>query len=294
MYIVGYKMLKEHIKDILNEKRIAADALSDQRLIHNLVRFARSNEILYYLIKQIDGSEFNNQFLSALKAREVELKESILRTASEVFEAFDQQGLRYFAMKTFRYYPYADDDIDIIAISKNTKKEITSGKYHISVITLEGARKTIEKDPVLISPRLYEAKTILNRALLEELKAIKIKKSSFKNFIEATSRIIKINKEFIDLDKHQGFSYLDADSVIYSLVLRLRAVFLIKNLINKKKYSKKEFLRWLGKEISKNELERAYTLYKSVRDNKKIKEKIKIETSERLLNMLKKEIKELR
>ena len=184
-------------------------------------------------------------------------------------------------------------DIDIIAISKKTKKEITSGKYSISLITLESAEKTLEKNPILILPRLNEAKAILNSSLLEELRNKTVSRSSFKDFIEECKRIIKINKGFITLDKKHGAEYIDSPEIIYSLVLRLRGIFLIKNMLEKKAYSKKEFLKWADKEINKDETEKIYNIYKAIRDNKKIKARAKVETAEKLLGFLEKEAKKL-
>ncbi len=183
-----------------------------------------------------------------------------------------------------------DSDIDIIAISKETKKEIVSGKYHISITPLKSLRKTIEKNPLLVLPRLIEAKSILNKSLLEELKNKKIQKSSFKSFIEDCERIIKINKCLIRLDKKQGSEYIDSAEIIYSLILRLRGIFLIRTLIKRKEYVKKEFLKWINKEINETELEKVYNAYKSIRDNKKIKTRIKIETAEKLVIFLEKEV----
>jgi len=182
-------------------------------------------------------------------------------------------------------------DIDIIAISQKTKKEIVSGRYNLSIIPLESAKKTLEKNPILIMPRLNEAKPILNQSLLEELKSKKISQNSFKDYIDECKRIIKINKGLIDLDKDQKAEYLDSAEIIYSLILRLRGLFLIKTLIEKRAYSKKEFLKWLSKEISEQEVGKAYNVYKSIRDNKKIKSEIRIETAKKLIVLLEKEVK---
>tara|TARA_Y100000310_G_C20671313_1_gene810468 strand:- start:1898 stop:2674 length:777 start_codon:yes stop_codon:yes gene_type:complete len=181
-------------------------------------------------------------------------------------------------------------DIDIIVISKRISKEIISGKYHISIYNLESIKKSLKIHPITIYPRLIEAKPILNQSLLKELLSIKLNKHSFKLFIEDCKRIIKINKEFIEIDKLENSEYLDLDSTIYSLILRLRGIFLIKEIFEHKRYSKKKFQEWLEKEIKK-EFQKAYHIYEAVRDDKKVKEKIKIETAEKILNLLKREVK---
>jgi predicted nucleotidyltransferase len=183
-------------------------------------------------------------------------------------------------------------DIDVLVISNKIKKEIKSGKYHISIITLSVAQNTLNKYPLLIYPRLIEAKTIINQKLLEELKSTKISKDSFREFVKDTKRIIKINEEFIKLDKLDGGKLL-SDGILYSLILRLRGISIIKSILSNKKYSKKEFKKGLVKIISNEEYEKVYNVYTSVKDDKKIKADIKISVAEKLLDLLKKEIKKL-
>jgi len=183
-------------------------------------------------------------------------------------------------------------DIDVLVISNKIKKEINSGKYHISIVPFSAAQNTLNKYPLMIYPRLIEAKTIINQKLLEELKSTKISKDSFREFFKATKRIIKINEEFIKLDKLEGDNLL-SEGILYSLILRLRGIFIVKSILNNKKYFKKEFKRWLVKIISNKEYEEVYMVYTSVKDNKKIKANIKISVAEKLLDLIKKEIKEL-
>jgi len=183
-------------------------------------------------------------------------------------------------------------DVDVLVISNKIKKEINSGKYRVSIIPLSVAKNTLDKCPLIIYPRLIEAKTIINQELLEELKSTKISKDSFREFVKNTKRILKINNEFIELDKLEGDKLL-SDGILYSLILRLRGISLIKSILDNKKYSKKEFKRWLMKIISDEEYNKVYGAYTSVKDNRKIKTDIKISVAEKLLKLLKKEIEKL-
>lgn len=185
-----------------------------------------------------------------------------------------------------------ESDIDIIAISNKTKKEIISGRYHISIATLESIKKTLKTNPELILPRINEAKIILNSSLLDELKSKKIGRNSFKEFIGDSRRIIKIDKGFIELDKEQGFKDLDSVNVIYSTILRLRGVFLINKLLKKEKYKRRDFLRWIENEVGE-EAGKVYDIYQKIRDGKKVKAGIKIEIAEKLLKKLEKEVGKL-
>lgn len=179
-----------------------------------------------------------------------------------------------------------DSDIDIIAISKNLSKEIISGKYHISIAPIEKIKKTLEKNPILILPRILEAKSILNSSLIDELKNIKVSKSNFSNYIEETKRIIEINKKLLEKENKE---ILESNEIIYSLVLRLRGVFIIKSILKNKLYSKAEFQKELNKITQKNEIEKVYNIYRAIRDNKKTKLKTKTEIAKNLLDFLEKE-----
>lgn len=182
----------------------------------------------------------------------------------------------------------SDSDIDIVAISRNTKKEVRSGKYHISIITLEGAKRTLDKNPIHILPRLFEARPILNESLLDELKKAKITLASFKGFFEESESIISICDEFLRLDKEQGRTRLDSEQILYPLMLRLRGLFLIRSLLHKQKYSKEKFIKSLALEWT--EAKRVYSIYKNIRDGKKSLAPLKIETAEHLLLQLKNEL----
>ena len=258
---------------------------SSKEEIRNAIRWGNSAGVL--LPKNWAGQ----QVKVILIDRTLQIKKEVLIMLENYLE--DIIGI-YIVGSYARNEQEEDSDIDIIAISKNIKKEVISGKYSISITPLESLKRTIEKNPILVLPRLNEAKVIINSSLLEELKSIKTAKISFKNFIEETKRIIKISNGFIKIDKEQKREYLNSISIVYSLILRLRGVFLIKNLIEKKNYSKKEFSLWLKKELSQEEFEKSYSIYKSIRDGKKVNEKIKIEIAEKLLNILKKEINKLK
>ena len=258
---------------------------SSKEEIRNAIRWGNSAGVL--LPKNWAGQ----QVKVILIDRTLQIKKEVLIMLENYLE--DIIGI-YLVGSYARNEQEEDSDIDIIAISKNIKKEVISGKYSISITPLKSLKRTIEKNPILVLPRLNEAKVIINSSLLEELKSIKTAKISFKNFIEETKRIIKISNGFIKIDKEQKREYLDSISIVYSLILRLRGVFLIKYLIEKKNYSKKEFSSWLKKELSQEEFEKSYNIYKSIRDEKKVNEKIKIEIAEKLLNILKKEINKLK
>ena len=98
---------------------------------------------------------------------------------------------------------------------------------------------------------------------------------------------MKINKGLLDLSKKNA-----DNEVIYSLVLRLRGIYLLKLMKEKNKYSNTEFLKWLeGSELNRDEVAKVYDGYKSIRDNKKYKQEIAKDIGEKLAEFLEKEVK---
>ena len=179
-----------------------------------------------------------------------------------------------------------NSDIDIIAISSNLKKEISSGKYNISTYPLSSVKKTIKSNPILIYPRLLEAKPIFNNSLLEELK--KEKMGSIKKYLEEAKGIIKINEGIIKICKDEI-----PDSVIYSLVLRLRGILLIKKMKQKKILMKNEFLNYLKKNLG-SEMDNILSSYNRIKLGKPEKEIVSMNTTVKLIKLLKKEIKNVK
>ncbi len=182
-------------------------------------------------------------------------------------------------------------DIDVLAISNSTKKSLSSGKYNIEIHTLEGIRNMLKYNPIVIIPRLKEAKVILNTLLLKELAGFPLPPNPWKVFLEECKRIINIDKKFMKLDKKEGQS-LKSSSVAYSLILRLRGIFVIKCLISNLQYFNSSFKDWVLKEskISEKEYRKIYEVYTSVRENKKVRVRPEINKAEKLLFLLEKEV----
>jgi predicted nucleotidyltransferase len=180
-----------------------------------------------------------------------------------------------------------DSDIDIVAISSTIKKEIISGKYNISIIPYDTIEKTLKNNPIMILPRLLEARTITNSQLLNKLKGIKISKDSFKDYIKDTRRIIKINEGLLNLEENS--TCLESNDIIYSIILRLRGIYLINCIIENRKYSKKDFLKYIKRSAGDEYLD-AYEAYNGIKNNKKSKIKISVKTAKELIKLLKKEV----
>lgn len=221
--------------------------------------------------------------------RTEEIKKEVFDILSEYLT--DIQGI-YIIGSYARNEQTEDSDIDIIAVSTNTKKIISSGKYNIQIYTLQGLKNTLKNYPVSIYPSLLEARTIMNQSLLKELKQIKINRNSFKIYLEECKRVININKKIVELESKEG-KYLKSLNVIYSAFLRLRGLYLMKLVLERKNSTKNEFYSWFKKyaNLSNESWEKAIFIYKSIKDNKTIKVQFTIEDTLKILNLIEEKVK---
>jgi predicted nucleotidyltransferase len=178
----------------------------------------------------------------------------------------------------------AESDIDILIITNDINKSIKKGRYEILVISKENLENMLNKNIMPILPMLKESKPLLNETLIEELKKTKLNKKNIKWHIDTTKFAIGENKFIIETSKKLKSSNID-DGVAYSLVLRLRGVYIIDCLRKNKLWSNNELIDII-KKITGSKL--AYERYKYIKDEKgRGKEILPIIEAERLLDYVK-------
>lgn len=158
-----------------------------------------------------------------------------------------------------------DSDIDILVIT-NTKLTIADKikDYSIISVTVKELDNTLKNNAVLVLPIIKEAKTIINPQLLEKYKEYKFNKENTKRFMDSCKRVLELNKKGIQMNFEIG-------SLIYSLILRVRGLLMIKLILKNKLYSKSSLFSYLKSySISDDKIEELYTIYGKERDNVKI------------------------
>jgi predicted nucleotidyltransferase len=184
----------------------------------------------------------------------------------------------------------ASSDVDVLIIAKEKFSIEKEQGQDFLVIKEDKISEAIKTNPILMYSIIKEAKSIINKDYLDKLKLTKINKNDFKEFIKKTKESINSNKEIIELDKKTG--KYSSSSVIYSAILRLRGIFIIKCLIDDSEFSNSKFKKWLNP--IKIDYEEIYEIYRRVRDTDYNEEtKTAIEQEERLVNFLEKNLKEL-
>lgn len=170
-----------------------------------------------------------------------------------------------------------ESDIDVLIITDSLDKQIKEGIYEVILISEKKFDETIKKSLYLAS-LVKESKTIINEKFIKGYKE-KNFEIPFKKYIREIKSIIKLNEDIINLDKETGGKI--SDGVIYSIILRLRELYLIDCILTNKMYSKKEFLKLI-------ENENLYNAYLRVKNNKVLKENSNPEEVKKIIDIAKK------
>jgi predicted nucleotidyltransferase len=180
-----------------------------------------------------------------------------------------------------------DSDIDLFIIT-DKKIEIKAKGFEIALIEKKELPSAFEGMSALISySMLAEAKPIINPELLEDLKKVyRPELKNFRVFTENTRSILNVHKSLLDYDKEEDKTYIDDGPLVYSLILRLRGVYIIKCLLSKKQYRKRDFDDWVKISSHIKDYSSVYNLYLAVKNKRKGKQKILLSDLVRLYELL--------
>lgn len=133
-------------------------------------------------------------------------------------------------------------DIDILVITKGISKFIAYKNYEIFLCSEESISKNFLSS-LYYASILNEIKPLINKEISE--KYTKNKKTfNPKKTLGEIEGVLKINSDFVNFCGE--YSEKIPDGVVYSVVLRLRELYLIKCLVLKKPYSKADFFKICG------------------------------------------------
>jgi|SRR3989344_4757020 len=175
-----------------------------------------------------------------------------------------------------------NSDIDILVITQKVNKLINQDNYEILLVSEDNFSKNLPISLNYLS-MLKEIKVILNKELIEKYTAKK-NKLNIKQTLKEIKKILEINKESIRLCEEDGKNI--PDGIVYSIVLRLRELHIIKNLLSNKPYSKGKFIKMCGDKI--------YSAYTRVKRNEKELNNISSNEIENILDLSERWLKELK
>ena len=214
----------------------------------------------------------------------VELIAKPLNIKKEIFEILEEYLPEIEGMYIVGSYARNDEtkksDVDILAISTKTNKKITSGKYNIILISKDNLEQALQSNIFPLLPMIKEASPLLNKRLLEEYSNKELTSKNLRWHIETTKSILNVSKEKIKIDKERGKT---DDSVSYSLILRLREVYILDCLINSRMWSNSGLLGLIKKVSGSTN---AYDGYLRVKNNTAQKKQLPIEEAENILDYI--------
>jgi len=182
-----------------------------------------------------------------------------------------------------------ESDIDVLVITNDLNDRIEKGKYNFMLVSKELVDEKMRKNIFPLIPMMIEAKPIINKELLSKYIKTPLTIKNLKWHIDTTKSAMRVVEKSIEISKELEINESDASA--YSLILRLRTIYLINCLRKNKLWVKKEFLN-LIKKISGSLI--AYEEYLKVKaGNQKIKDRLPIKEAERLMNYNKKKIREI-
>lgn len=215
-------------------------------------------------------------------------KPSEEKIAQDVLSCLFKHNLNEEARGIYLYGSYArgdfdfNSDIDILVLTEKTNKIINYNNYELLLVSEDSFSKNLPDNLNHLS-MLKEIKVILNKELIEKYPAKKYKFNSKKQISEI-ARVFRINLEAVKMCEKSSVNV--PDGIVYSIVLRLREMYLIKCLNSNKTYSKKEFLEFVGEEV--------YLTYLRVKRNEKELNSLNSKELEKVLDLSEKWLKELK
>lgn len=211
-------------------------------------------------------------------------KEKIL---SEIMAYLIDKNLAQEVKGIYLYGSYARDesqpesDIDVLVITQQTNSLIKEGDYEILLVSEESFAKNLSHNLAYLSI-LQEAQALLNKGLLDSYSSKKITPQLSEHLKEIRS-IIKINEETVNLCKEQGKRV--PPGIVYSVILRLREIYIIKSLKSKKGHTYSSFVKFIPEGL--------YTRYTNIKRNKKEETSVDPTAVMALISLSKKWLKEV-
>ena len=210
----------------------------------------------------------------------------------DVLQILDEKDLLKNVIGIFLAGSYArgeeteSSDVDVLVVTDNIDKQIKVREYEIFLISKEKLEKNI-KTSLYLASLVNESKTILNNDFLKNYKG-KILEIPLKKPIEEIKSIIKINEISINLDEEMKKNVLD--ETLYSIVLRLRELYLIECLKNNKNPLNCKFVELIKKLTGSEE---SYNSYLRIKNDLKPKQIISIREARTLIEYMKVKVKDL-
>jgi len=208
-----------------------------------------------------------------LIAKPLDIKREILEVLDEYL--YDIKGI-YLVGSYARGEQTDKSDIDLLVITNKLTKMIEKGKYSIMLVSEDVLKKQIEDNVLPILPMVKEAKTLVNDELIKKYKNYGLTKRNLRFHLITTKSILNVIRATLNIDRERGYV---RDSSAYSLILRLREIYIIGCIKDNKMWNNKELLSIVRK-VSGSLI--AYERYVAVKSDRPARNLLPIGEAEKL------------
>jgi len=223
--------------------------------------------------------------LVVLERKPLDIKNAVLELLKPHLESVE--GIALFGSYA-RNEQTEESDIDVLVISSKRISLAEKGKFDFLVKTKKDfIREARGNNSLYFYQVLREARPILNEPLLKELMRIKIK-PDFENFLDSTLGAFKTVSMLLEVERKRGKKYLDSNTCIYSLILRIRTLFLIQNFFKNRAFSSKKFRKLLESHgFSDEKVKEFLEIYRAERDKREPAVRVLLSDAEKLFKAAK-------
>lgn len=157
-----------------------------------------------------------------------------------------------------------NSDVDVFVVTDKKMRVKYPKPLDVLMVTEEELYDILQDDPIQLMPVILESQALMNEPYLQGLKSVKVNPRKYLKVVKSTEDVLKEHERLIPKREKLGY-------VVYSLMMRLKALRLIELMLSGKKHSTKEYERYIqGLGIGKEPYKGLQSVYKSVRDDIKL------------------------
>lgn len=171
-----------------------------------------------------------------------------------------------------------ESDVDVLAITHTINLRIRQGKYDILLVSESHLKQCLENNILPLLPMLVEARALLNREMIHHYQQVHLTNKNLSFHFETSASALAVVAADFALLREAEMNEVSA-ATVYSLVVRLRELYIIDCLLKNKRWSTKGFLVLLRKITGTSH---AYMEYQRVKQGAKIQGIIAFEVAEQL------------
>lgn len=152
-------------------------------------------------------------------------------------------------------------DIDALVITNHSIDLAYDKPLDMIILTPREIKTILDEDPIQLWPIIQECEPIINESYLEKLKSTEVNPRKYLPLVRETKEKLQKYKRMIERGEKVG-------PVIYSMMLRLRAIYLARLMMSGGRYSNDNFRRYVVSQgIEGDSYDNLSVVYHCVRDN---------------------------